>query len=206
MPKMFKSPFTLICVGATSSGKSQWVKKLVENRRTMLEPPPAEVLYCYGEINPTVMQHKQRGVEIFHGIPDEITIKSKPKPLLLILDDLMLDIDNNFLDLLFTRGSHNWNVSVIFVTQSLFGKNIKTARANAHYLVLMRNPQAQQNIRTVGSQLFPGHLKYFMESYKDATEKPYTYLLVDMHPNTPDSQRLSTNIYPGEKRVYYLPM
>ncbi|KAI3412186.1 hypothetical protein GPALN_002228 [Globodera pallida] len=42
-----------------------------------------------------------------------------PKALLLVLDDLMRSVANDFLDLLFTRGSHNWNVSVIFVTQSL---------------------------------------------------------------------------------------
>jgi adenosyl cobinamide kinase/adenosyl cobinamide phosphate guanylyltransferase len=203
---LFKSPFTLICVGATSSGKSQWVKKLIDNKEEMIEPAPAHVLYCYGEINQAVMEHKQRGVEIFHGIPEESVIRSKQKPLLLILDDLMLDIDSSYLDLLFTRGSHNWNVSIIFVTQSLFGRNIRTARANAHYLVLMRNPQAQQNIRTVGSQLFPGLLKYFMESYKDATENRYSYLLVDMHPNTSDEHRLSTNIFPGEKEIYYLPI
>jgi adenosyl cobinamide kinase/adenosyl cobinamide phosphate guanylyltransferase len=203
---LLKSPFTLICVGATSSGKSQWVKKLIENREEMIDPAPSHVLYCYGELNNTVMEHKQRGVEIFHGIPDESFIRSKQKPLLLILDDLMLDIDNNYLDLLFTKGSHNWNVSIIFVTQSMFGRNIRTARANAHYLVLMRNPQAQQNIRTIGSQLFPGLLKYFMESYKDATEKVYSYLLVDMHPNTSDEHRLSTNIFPEEKEIYYLPI
>jgi len=202
---MFNSPFTLICVGATSSGKSQWVKKLIENRIDMIDPPPAHVLYCYGEINRTVMLHRQNGIEIHQGIPDQAMIRAKPRPLLLILDDLMLDIENNFLDLLFTRGSHNWDVSIIFVTQSMFGKNIRTARSNAHYLILMRNPSAQQNIRTIGSQLFPGQLKYFMESYKDATEEPYSYLLVDMHPNTPDEHRLSANIFPNEKRIFYLP-
>ena len=118
----------------------------------------------------------------------------------------MLNVKNDFLDLLFTRGSHNWNVSVIFVTQSLYGKDIRTARANSHYLVLMRNPSAQLQIRTVGSQLFPKRLNYFLEAFKDATDKPFSYLLINMHPNVSDSERLTTHIFPGEDRVTYLPL
>lgn len=203
---IFKSPFTCIVVGATSSGKSQWVRRLLEERNLMISPPPAHILYCYGEMNTLVLEYKQKGLDILNGIPDAELLKSLPKPLLLVIDDLMLDIDPNYLDVLFTRGSHNWNMSLIFVTQALYGRNIKTARANAHYLLLMRNPMAKQNIRTLGSQLFPGQLKFFMESFEDATSKPYSYLLIDSHPNTEDNERLMTNIFPGERETFYLPL
>uniref|UniRef100_A0A914HMP1 RING-type domain-containing protein n=1 Tax=Globodera rostochiensis TaxID=31243 RepID=A0A914HMP1_GLORO len=68
-------------------------------------------------MNPTVVDLMKRGIEIHNGVPDQSLIQTQQKPLLLILDDLMLNVNNDFLDLLFTRGSHNWNVSVIFVTQ-----------------------------------------------------------------------------------------
>jgi hypothetical protein len=202
----FKSPFTCIVVGATSSGKSYWVKRFLENRNELIRPPPAHILYCYGEVNPIVLEYRNQGIEILNGIPDQELLKSLPKPLLLVIDDLMLDIDTNYLDILFTRGSHNWNVSIVFVTQALYGRNIKTARANSHYLLLMRNPQAKQNIRTLGSQMFPGKLKFFMEAFEDATSKPYSYLLIDSHPNTEDNERLMTNIFPGEQTTYYQPI
>jgi hypothetical protein len=202
----FKSPFTCIVVGATGSGKTQLVKKLISHRNELIIPEPQTVLYCYGELNETVLEHKKKGIEIYNGIPDVEHIKSLQKPLLLIIDDLMLEIDPSYLDMLFTRGSHNWNTSIIFVTQSLFGKNIRTARANSHYLILMRNPQAKQNVRTIGSQMFPGKLNYFMESFEDATTKPFSYLLIDSHPNTNDNERLMTNIFPGEHQVIYLPL
>ena len=202
---MFESPFTMILSGATGSGKTQWLQKFLTNNHLLIHPPPSNILYCYGEINPTVIDLKQKGIEIFHGIPDENFIREKPKPLLLILDDLMLNMENNFLDLLFTRGSHNWNVSVIFVTQSLYGKNIRTARANAHYLILMRNPSGQLQTRTLGSQLFPGRLNYFMDAYKDATEKQFSYLVINMHPNAKEEYRLSTQIFPKELTEIYLP-
>jgi hypothetical protein len=154
------------------------------------------------------MQHKQNGIEIYEGVPTrEQIISETMKPLLLIIDDLLLDIEPKFLDTLFTRGSHNWNVSVIFVTQSIFGgNNLKIARANTHYLILMRNPQAMHNVRMIGTQLYPGRLKYFMEAFMDATAQPYSYLCIDQHPNTPDSERLSTNIFPEERQICYLPI
>lgn len=202
----FKSPFTCIVVGATSSGKSQWVRRLLENRSQLIDPEPTSVLYCYGEVNSLILDYRNKGIELHNGVPDVELIKSRAKPLLLVIDDLMLDIEPGYLDMLFTRGSHNWNVSIVFVTQALYGRNIKTARANSHYLVLMRNPQAKQNIRTLGSQMFPGQLKFFMESFSDATASPYSYLLIDSHPNSEDSERLITNIFPGEQTTHYLPL
>ena len=202
---MFKSPFTLILSGATGSGKTEWLMKLLKNNSKMIEPPPRKILYCYGEMNNNILKLMGNGIETHNGVPEAKMIKEQEKPLLLILDDLMLNLNNDFLDLLFTRGSHNWNTSVIFVTQSLYGRNIKTARANSHYLVLMRNPSSQLQVRTVGTQLFPKKLNYFMESYNDATKEPFTYLVINLHPNSPESQRLSTNIFPDEPITLYLP-
>ena len=76
----FKAPFTCIVVGATGSGKTQLVKKLISHRADIINPPPKTVLYCYGELNETVLEHKQKGIEIYNGIPDVDLIKSFPKP------------------------------------------------------------------------------------------------------------------------------
>jgi hypothetical protein len=125
----------------------------------------------------------------------------------LILDDLANEIKSEFLDILYTRGSHHWNVSIILVTQNLFDKNIKVARINSHFLILMKSPQSLLQIKTLGSQLFPGKINYFMESYHDAIEKnSFGYLLINMQPNTSSELRLTTNIFPNDKTVIYLPI
>lgn len=200
---MFQAPFTMIISGATGSGKTQWLLKFLKYSDQLINPPPNKILYCFGEINSTIFELKNEGITTFNGIPDEELIK---KHQLLILDDLMLNVQNEFLDLLFTRGSHNWGVSIIFVTQSLYGRDIKTARANSHYIVLTKNPQGLLQVRTLGSQLFPKMLNYFLEAYRDATSKPFSYLLVNMHPNSDEKLRLSTNIFPNEKTTIYLPI
>lgn len=201
---MFNAPFTMIISGATGSGKTQWLMRFLKHYHSMIEPQ--KVLYCYSEMNSSILALKGKGVETFKGIPDVETIKNQEKPLLIILDDLMLNMGNDFLDMLFTRGSHNWNVNVVFVTQSLYGKNFRTARANAHYLVLMRNPSGILQTKTVGSQLFPRQLNYFMDSFNDATSKPFSYLVVNMHPNAEQNLRLTSKIFPDEKMEIYLPI
>ena len=200
---MFIAPFTMIISGATGSGKTQWLLKFLMHNDQLIDPPPSKILYCFGEMNESVFKFKEIGITTYNGIPESELIKQHQ---LLVLDDLMLNIPNDFLDLLFTRGSHNWGVSVIFVTQSLYGRDIKTARANAHYILLTKNPQGLLQVRTLGSQLFPKMLNYFLEAYRDATYNRFSYLLINMHPNTDETMRLSTKIFPGEKTTIYLPM
>jgi hypothetical protein len=205
---MFQHPFTLCLAGSTGSGKTQWLKQFLKNTGELIEPAPVHILYCYGLVNSTVLELKAEGrMEIFNGVPDEKMIQELPKPLLLCLDDLYLDMDGQFMDNLFTRGSHNWSVSVVMVTQNLFSKEIKTARNNSHILVLMRSPSSQKQIHNLGVQLFPGRrLGYFMEAFRDATSMKFGYLVINMHPNVAEEHRLSTHIFPGERTTVYLPL
>ncbi|KAL3098932.1 hypothetical protein niasHT_024687 [Heterodera trifolii] len=115
-------------------------------------------------------------------------------------------MSQQYLDALFTRGSHNWGVSVILVTQHLFNKELRVARTNSHYLVLMRNPAGALQIRTIANHLFPSRTAHFIEAYRDACTKNFGYLLVDMHPETPEEIRLRTNIYEQKQIVYIAKM
>lgn len=168
-------------------------------------PRNKHVLYCYGVYNSNVLVMEQKGVETHFGLPTESMIRERQKPLLLILDDLMLEAKSDFMDLLFTRGSHHWSVSIIFITQNMFEKSLKTARNNAHYIVLLRNPSGQLQIRNLGAQLFPGNLQYFKEAYRDATRQNFGYLLIDMHPLSTDEVRLRTSVFLDPYCVLYTP-
>jgi hypothetical protein len=91
------------------------------------------------------LQTFRNRVHIHQGLPTEEMLKAQQKPLLLVLDDLMIDAKSDYLEMLFTRGSHHYNISVVFVTQNIFSKDSKTARNNAHYVVLLRNPRPAGN-------------------------------------------------------------
>jgi hypothetical protein len=204
---MFETPFTAIISGATQTGKSKWLLRLIKNLKEMTNEPPEHILYCYSEINPDTISLKKDGFEIYNGIPTKEEILERPKNTLLILDDLINEIDPKYLETLYIKGSHHWNVSIILVTQNLFDKNIKVARINSHYIILMKNPQGLLQIRTLGSHLFPGKLNYFLEAYNDAIEQnPYGYLVINLKPTIPDDLRLSTNLFPNETATIYLPV
>lgn len=223
----FKHPFTMCVSGATGSGKSEWIQRLFKNLPAMVQSENKNatidfVLYCYGERNENVLRMQQKSAgydddaaatvrfQTHWGAPTEELVRLEAKRsrgrMLLVLDDLMVGMEQHFLDSIFTRGSHNWNMSVILVTQHLFNKELRIARSNSHYLVLMRNPAGALQIRNLASQLFPNHAAFLQEAYADATKRLFGYLLVDMHPTTPDQMRLRTHIYPEEApQIVYRP-
>lgn len=198
---LLKTPFNLILAGPSGSGKSEWIVKFLKNYEKMIFPVPQHVLYCYGIFNNNVPVIEKMGFSTYAGIPENFD--NYPKPLLLILDD-MGDIKKDYLDFLFTAKTHHENIDCIFVVQNCFSANTKVARNNAHYLTLMKSPSYKLQIRTLGSQLFPSQLPYFMDAFKKATEEKFGYLFIDLHPNANENLRLRTNIFPNEENLIFL--
>ena len=111
------------------------------------------------------------------------------------------------LAMLFTKGSHHLNLSVIFITQNLFykGSQIRDVSLNSQYLILFKNRRDLSQIMHLGRQPFSRKSKFFQEVYKNATQKPFSYLLIDLRNETPESLRLRTQILPGQVQYIYKP-
>lgn len=54
----------------------------------------------------------------------------------------------------------------------------------------MKNPRDKQQINTLARQISPENSRFICEAFKDATDKPYGYLLLDLHQTTPESFRV----------------
>jgi hypothetical protein len=201
----FKLPFGMIISGPSSSGKSTFLLKFLAEAKDLIEPVPQSILYCFGEMSEAVPVLQKAGINVFAGVPPEEVIKRQPKPLLLILDDLLLSIDEKYLSELFTKKSHHQKFAIVFVTQNLFEKKIKVARQNAQYIILMRSPNSALSIRNIGIQLFPRQLDYFLDAYRQATKQPYGYLMLDMHASSDPLLRLRTNIFKDDEKVFFIP-
>lgn len=201
----FRLPFGMIVFGSSSSGKTFWLKKLLKNLSEMIDPEPVEIVYAYGEYNNVVPYFKKRGIITHAGIPNMEFLSKCKKPLLLLLDDLMLSATNPILNELYTKTAHHQNIGVIFVTQNLFDKDLRIIRQNSQYILVMRAPNAGNQIQTLGIQIFPQQLSYFLDAYKKATFDPYGYILIDLHPATNTFLRLRTSIFPGEEHTVFLP-
>jgi hypothetical protein len=208
----FQSPSIITLVGATSSGKSTFVYKLLHYGRELFTENPTEILYCYSCYQPL---YDKISVELpnisFHeGLPDENTIKefgAKQYHKIIVLDDLMSKVTSSpvILDL-FCQYSHHLNITVMFITQNIFhsGKCSRSLNLNSHYYILFKNKRDINQIKTLGRQLFPGRTDFLLHSYLDATSKPYGYLLVDLHPKSNEKFMLRTNLFPddGDCLVY----
>ena len=84
------------------------------------------------------------------------------------------------------------------------GKNSKSISNNQHYLCLFKTVRDLLQIRTLGLQMFPSMVKFFMRVYNMVTERHFGYLLCDLHPRTNAELRLRSFIFPGEDTVLYL--
>lgn len=76
---------------------------------------------------------------------------------------------------------------------------------NANYLVIFKNTRVKSQVIHLGKQLYPGKVKLFQEVYQDATSKPFSYLLIDLKPDTSDTLCLRTGLFPCDKYYVYQP-
>ena len=75
---------------------------------------------------------------------------------------------------------------------------------NTHYFVLFKNPRDAQQISVLARQIFGAKWRYMLEAFADATTEPFSYLMIDLKPQTEDRLRLRTNIFPGETNFVYV--
>lgn len=205
MTFIFKTPFTAIVAGPTSSGKSYFVKSFLENISSMCDESFEKVLWCYDEWQPLYNRSKS-SIEFHQGIP-EMSSFDGTTPTLVILDDLMRETNNNVIDI-FTKGSHHRKISVFYITQNLFhqGKGQRDISLNANYIIYFKNPRDRAQISHLARQVCPDNVKFIQEAYKDATSRPHGYLLIDLKQDTVENFRICTNVLPHEKPSYvYVP-
>ena len=187
----------MIVSGQTGCGKTVFVKKFIEHYGSLFD----KVLFAYMMYQPIYDEIAQlASVEFHHGFPN---VTMSDEKTLLVLDDMMMENDK-LLAKYFTRMRHA-NLSTLFVTQNFFfdSKYMRTVSRNAHYLILFNNPRDAAMIHCLGRQMFIDKPKFLPDAFRQATEEPYSYLLIDCKPNS--KHRVKQGIFPGEEFCIYKP-
>ena len=208
-----QSKSTMMVCAPTNSGKTRFVKRLLENADTMYTVAPKNILCCYSIWQPIFdeMQRTISKISFHQGLPDEETIVSLTSGSahsICVLDDLMdVASDSAFVQKLFFAGNH-FNLTTINIVQNVFikGRVSRCCSLNTHYFVLFRNPRDVQQIHTLGRQMFYGKVDYFMNAFQRCTQKSYQYILVDISPHSDRRYQLRTDIFPGEDTRVFLPL
>jgi hypothetical protein len=206
MALTWRHPFTCLITGPTSCGKTQFTLRLLRYAKTVIQPSPQKIVWCYGVYQTAFDALREDGtIEFREGLPNPESFDGRQRTLL-IIDDLMSETDDRVTKI-FTKISHHMDVSVIYLTQNLFfaGKHNRTIGLNSHYLVIFKNPRDATQICHIGRQMFPGRSKYVTEAFRDATATPFSYMLIDLKPDTLEEHRLRTGIFPGDQSYAYLP-
>ena len=86
----------------------------------------------------------------------------------------------------------------MFTTQNLFNNSIREISLNSHFVVLFKNCCDATQIQHFTWQAFQENAKNAFQAYKNATSEARGYLLLDFRPDTFDSQRIRTEIFPNE--------
>jgi len=217
----FVHPSTFIVSGPTGCGKTKFVSRVLREQMIRDEDGlvPERIIWFFGAEQPALFDELRTGIsplvklEFQEGLDNADAILSTLDPKVrsvVVIDDLMQEAkDDKAVAKLFTVDSHHANTSVIYLVQNLFpkGSQSTTISRNVHYFVLFSNPRNTADVRTLATQMLAGQgwgtsgsgVRAFMGLFNEVTEdQPYSYLLVDLRPETWQDYRYRTDIFPGE--------
>ena len=197
----FMSPTTILVSGQSGTGKSNFVRRVLENQ--LFDVKPTKIVYCYGVWNDIFDTYKN--VTFVEGLPSSFDEYFDGSHIVIVLDDLQSAVANSGLvESLWTRLSHHKNATCIYINQNLFygGKNARCISVNSHYTVLFPNARAATQIKTLATQTGLKNLPAAFQDVVDTTS-PYPYLVVNLAPSSDRQFALSTKIFPGEDPIIY---
>lgn len=145
-------------------------------------------------------------VEYIVGVPKEFK-NEEGLPCLYVFDDSMFESQNRQVANLFTKGCHHQNISIIFISQNLFHKGpyARDMSLNCNYFCILKNPRDSSQFKYFARQILPDAPLDLYEVYKRVTEKPYSYLFIDLNQNTHSLFRFLTDIFSESHLEFYCP-
>ena len=149
-----ESPCTIIVSGASFSGKSTLIKKMLTRANGVFKVPPSKIIYCYSiwqEILFEEIKYTVENISFHEGLVDEEVFNSNNNVhSICVIDDLMVDVaDSKFIQKLFCVGSHHLNWTVILIIQNLYqkGKVMRTISLNCRVFIIFRNSRDQGQVK-----------------------------------------------------------
>ncbi len=199
----FKSPFTCVVSSPSKGGKSQWVVTFLKHLESLTDGKFDKVIWAYGEGGgvPAEVANDSR-VDKCKGVPDSDHLSTHT---LLILDDLMREsCSDPAISDLYTRGCRHKKISVILLTQNLFfqSKYSRDISLSTRYFVLLKNVRDRASFSYLARQIYPENAVSLCRALKECWEsKPFSYFLIDLDPETPESLRFRSQIWPTDQYI-----
>ncbi|ELU05853.1 hypothetical protein CAPTEDRAFT_217336 [Capitella teleta] len=193
--KVFAHPCQLLIAGATKSGKTTLLMKILAQKEIMFDPVPRDVYWFYTMRSSVAsVPESLPFVRLRNGVPTEDMVRAITKegiPKMVILDDMQDVLENKnqtkmLMDIL-TKVSHHGNLSIVFIVQNLYNENMRKVRSQCDEIVIMGNgSSAMHNAEQMGRSLLAGkgaqYLKDCLSNARLLT--PHSHLLVSSGAHT----------------------
>lgn len=207
-----KLPFSCIVSGSPMSGKTSFVRALLEQRDRVLDKRVDYLVWFYGQRTDYVDRLEAQVLDIptrvVGQLPDagfDEYIMDGKKNGLFVIDDLMVSAGSSKLvtDLFCNKVQHA-NLSVLLLLQNLFyhGSERSTLVRCAHYLSVFRNPMDASVPLFLAQKIMPLRRKLFLDIFERATSQPYGYLFIDGKQETDNRLRFRTDIAGEVQRTF----
>ncbi|MEL7181508.1 MAG: hypothetical protein AAFN63_16915 [Pseudomonadota bacterium] len=194
---------TLCVAGPSHSGKTTFVLRLLEHRHEVFHCTPNRVIWCYGIYQPDLNAYLAQKEYITHN--DIIPVSDIQPYDIVVLDDLIHESKNSQdVTSMFTRAAHHKPCFIIFIMQNLFppGKESRTRSLNTHYYCLYKNPRDKSQVEFLARQILPRNPKALINVFEAATEKPHSYLFLDLTQECPEQYRFRSNLFEKPIIIY----
>ena len=192
-------------VGPSGSGKTTLLYKLLT--LPVFQPRYQSVSFFYQHYQEAYEKLKRdvSEIEFIQGLDFDLINQSfthDGKKRLLIFDDFSEEfLKSKDFTRIATAGRH-LGLHVLYIKHNLFHKSPigRDVKLQLTHIVLFQSPRDINQIERLGQQL--GKQKFLSLCYKDATSKPFGFLMIDLSPKTLDLLRFCTNLEPT---VFYIP-
>ena len=207
-------PNHALIVGASMSGKTQLVMRILRAAPACLHPVPTTVLFYYDQWQDEYLRLKEHlkslsiEMKTFQG-GGSLTLTDLDKSdgqTLVVIDDASEETAASMdIAKITTNGRHK-NVSLWLIWHSLFFKHpaSRVIAQNAAYMFFLPSPRLSSQIHTLDSQLrYKGALASAYDQAMEEPERDHRYLLLDMSPSTPEAFRMRSHVtQPDVQHLY----
>jgi len=197
---LFKHPMACAFVGTSFSGKSYLIKQILENRDRLFDKKFEIIEYYYSAWSKDFESIK--GVKFIKGLPSPREHSDK-KCLLILEDQLNEKKALPVLINLLIRDVHHCNTSLLYTIQDFhFNRALRTITLNTRYFALYKNRRDHSALASLFRQLdYP--TDFLKAAHKDATAKPFGYLVCNLSEEISEELRFCTDIL-AENPTFYI--
>lgn len=179
--------FRMVVSGSSSTGKSQYIHDLLENKYGILRSDFDKIVYLRGvqtEKDTELRVKFGSKLIIFDGIPEEeilLNVCENKKEIrqVLVIEDLDDEVSKSpVISKFFTAYSHHLKCSIIYTTQNFFknGTERLSIMRNSTHLILFNINLDETVIRLISQKIYPKNPKTLVELYEKVTSEPYNHL------------------------------